>query len=460
MKLNPDSAHVSHYWEYILLFSILLYFIITQLIFIPDESIATNLKVIPLEIISLLDDDLHRSSSVVNYAYVQYATDFEYLNLAIINFIVLRKALTKIPSLVVLFNKELQEDKNRFELLKNLTLQYHISLKPVSIIESHNAESLTWSKSFTKLHIFNEVSYDRIVYFDADSMLLNTQWNDNIESNLPENLDELFNIPDVIDIALPQAYWLTKHTKASRKINSSDTQEQEYQEKIKSLVNDVSKSFNDSLIFEKLPPLVLKNHKLNHRHNFFATHIMVLKPSSKTFKELKGYVHNPWLWSFYKRQSLRSNTDYDMEILNKFIDDSLQENEDFKVGILPHKVYGVLTGEFRELLHEAFLSEPQFLPFVTSELNDQWLPSEIIRNVKLIHFSDSPIPKPWEGINKIDFYNSLRIYCNDKDFDEVVYNSEFPTQWKPRLTTDCDSVNFWNWVMKEQQKLQNEFWMV
>jgi len=358
MKLILDSIQANHYWEYILLSSILVYFIITQLIFVSEETTATNLKVIPLEIISLLNDNL--TPNFANYAYVQYATDFEYLNLAIINFIVLRKALTQIPNLVVLFNEELQEDKNRFKRIKNLTLQYHISLKPVSIIENCNAESLTWSKSFTKLHVFNELSYDRIVYFDADSMLLNTQWNDYSESNIPENLDELFNIPHVIDIALPQAYWLTKNTKASIKMNSPSTHEQEYQGMINRLVNDVSKPFNESLVYEKLPPLVLKNHKLNHRHNFFATHIMVLKPSSKIFKEIKDYVHNPWLWSFYKRQSLRSNSDYDMEILNKFIDDALQTSEDFKVGILPHKIYGVLQGNLGSFCMKLFCLNPNF----------------------------------------------------------------------------------------------------
>lgn len=464
MKLVLGNGLVNLSWEYILLFSILLYFILSQLIFVfEDHSLAKNLKVIPSEIINVLFDNFNNNLDFDKYAYVQYATDFDYLNLAIINFIVLRRSSTKIPNLVVLFNRALQEDKNRFDSLRDLSLRYSVTLKPIPIIENVNAESPTWSKSFTKFHIFNEVKYDRIVYFDADSMLLHTDWNENSsiannESNVPENLDELFTIPEIIDIALPQAYWLTKHTKASGKIKAPDGKE--YQDEITALINEVSKSVNDSLIFEKLPSLLVQSQKLNHRNNFFATHVMVVKPSNEIFNELKKYVHNPWLWSLHKRHALRNKSDYDMEVLNKFLDNVLQENENFKVGILPHKVYGVLTGEFRELLHESFVSEAQFLPFITGELNDQWRPIEIVRNIKLIHFSDSPIPKPWEGMNNFHFYNEFRIYCHDAGFDANLYNSLFPTSWKPRLTTDCDSVNIWNWIIAEYQKLHNELWMV
>ena len=464
MKLILGKILANLSWEYILLFSILLYFILTQLIFFSeDHSLAKNLKVVPLEIINVLNDKFHNNLNFDKYAYVQYATDFNYLNLAIINFIVLRRSSTKVPNLIVLFNRALQEDKYRFENLKYLTSQYSITLKPIPIIENINAESPTWSKSFTKLHIFNEVEYDRIVYFDADSMLLHTQVSDNRsgtrnEANIPENLDELFSIPEIIDIALPQAYWLTKHTKASGKIKTPDGKK--YQDEITELINEVSKSDNDSLIFEKLPSLLVQNQKLNHRNNFFATHIMVIKPSNEIFNELQKYVHNPWLWSLHKRHALINKSDYDMEVLNKFIDNALQDNENFKVGILPHKVYGVLTGEFRELLHEAFISEPQFLPFITSELNNQWQPYEIIQNIKLIHFSDSPIPKPWEDMNNFDFYNKFRIYCHDANFDADLYNALFPTSWKPRLTTDCDSVKIWNWIMEEYQKLLDELWIM
>lgn len=464
MKLVLDKVLFNLSWEYILLLSILLYFILTQLIFVSeDHSLSKNLKVLPLEIINVLSAKFNNNLNFDKYAYVQYATDFDYLNLAIINFIVLRRSSTKIPNLVVLFNRALQEDKNRFEGLENLSLRYSLTLKPIPIIENVIAESPTWSKSFTKFHIFNEVEYDRIVYFDADSMLLHTQENDNLsaannKSNVPGNLDELFSIPEIIDIALPQAYWLTKHTKASGKIKAPDGKR--YLDEITALVNEVSKSVNDRLIFEKLPSLLVQSQKLNHRNNFFATQVMVIKPSNEIFNELKKYVHNPWLWSLHKRHALRNKSDYDMEILNKFIDNVLQVDETFKVGILPHKVYGVLTGEFREPLHESFISEPQFLPFTTSELNNQWRPIEIMQNIKLIHFSDSPIPKPWEGMNNFDFYNEFRIYCHDADFDADLYNALFPTSWKPRLTTDCDSVNIWNWIMEEYQKLHNELWMV
>ena len=95
----------------------------------------------------------------------------------------------------------------------------------------------------------------------------------------------------------------------------------------------------------------------------FANHIMVITPSKNTFQELMRYIHNPWWWSITNRGSLRKPNDYDMEILNKYLNNELQRKR-INVGILPHRVYGVLTGEFGEEWHERFVVEPQYLPFI------------------------------------------------------------------------------------------------
>ena len=69
--------------------------------------------------------------------------------------------------------------------------------------------------------------------------------------------------------------------------------------------------------------------------------------------------------------------DYDMEILNRFYGDSAL--------ILPHRDYGLLTGEFRSGDHRSYLGNEY----------EAWDPDKIIAEASLVHFSDWPLPKPW-----------------------------------------------------------------
>ena len=52
----------------------------------------------------------------------------------------------------------------------------------------------TWGQSLTKLSIFNLTEYKRIIYFDADGLVM-------------KNMDHLFSLPPT-PIAMPRAYWL------------------------------------------------------------------------------------------------------------------------------------------------------------------------------------------------------------------------------------------------------------
>ena len=73
----------------------------------------------------------------------------------------------------------------------------------------------------------------------------------------------------------------------------------------------------------------------------------------------------------------RKESDYDMEILNRFYGDSAM--------ILPHRQYGLLSGEFRTNDHSNFLGNTW----------ESWNPDRALAEASLVHFSDWPLPKPW-----------------------------------------------------------------
>ncbi|MCJ1413033.1 N-acetylglucosaminyltransferase [Ptychographa xylographoides] len=74
----------------------------------------------------------------------------------------------------------------------------------------------------------------------------------------------------------------------------------------------------------------------------------------------------------------RKDDDFDMEILDSLYADSAM--------VLPHRRYGLLSGEFRALDgHERYLGNDY----------EAWDPARALREASLVHFSDWPIPKPW-----------------------------------------------------------------
>lgn len=79
------------------------------------------------------------------------------------------------------------------------------------------------------------------------------------------------------------------------------------------------------------------------------------------------------------RADVRSKGEYDMEILNRFYGDSAM--------VLPHRKYGLLSGEFRR-------SHSDHAAFLGNE-HEEWDPGRTLRGASLVHFSDWPLPKPW-----------------------------------------------------------------
>lgn len=424
------------HWEFKLGAFIAIYFIISHYVLESthvhkDKGLSNHLRVIPQQVIDL-------AASVQppppNCAYIQYATSEEYLRLALLNFKALIDADTSISNLVVLYAHHL-ESSPAFDSAKNYASSIGVELRPVTTTTC--GDSL-WAHLFTKFEVFN-TEFDRVVYFDSDSMLLDT------------HIDELFSI-DSFDIVLPQAYWLNnvvENRKTQNRYNKpvKVPRQADYDASMRTFVDKENrhrdpKSPVFESLFNKLPSLVYEHHKWDNRMDFFANHVMVITPLVEVYEELMRYVHSPWWWHIVKRSSLRKFGEYDMEVMNKWIDDRLRA-QNIRVGILPHKTYGVLTGEFREPYHRRFTVEPQYLPFVGKYESMEWDAKSAVRAAKLVHFSDAPLPKPWEEEDYEMEYNAFRIACarDAGAGDWAKYG-----QWKPRLVEDCDAAEIWEWI--------------
>ncbi|KAG5417324.1 GNT1 [Candida metapsilosis] len=450
---NRKWKRFSKNWEFKIAVFVILYFIFSYYVLenthdVKERGLNKHLKVIPEEVISYYGTQPLEHPDKL--AYVQYATNYDYLNLAIINFVHLRKGKTQVPNLVILYDEILQHHTSHiWNNLYQVANHYDITLKPVPLIRVNYNDDTPWAASFTKFHIFNQVEFDRVVYFDSDSMLVNPSMEDGEIHNSYSNIDELFNIPKEFKFALPQAYWLNNVVegksplKYRKKVEIPDTRRHGL--RMRKLVHDIIETKDWRL----LPSLVYEAHKFDNQNNFFANHVMVITPSKSTYEHIMKYVFNPIHWSLTNRKHLRKSSEYDMEILNKFLDNELK-NGHANVGILPHRVYGVLTGEFREPWHERFVVEPQYLPFIKKRSNRGWDPVKTVNKIKLIHFSDSPIPKPWEvepgEEEKEHPYSSKLIYCRTGNMTE--YRAKY-SHFKPRLVDDCESVDIWNWFRNQ-----------
>jgi hypothetical protein len=75
---------------------------------------------------------------------------------------------------------------------------------------------------------------------------------------------------------------------------------------------------------------------------------------------------------------------YDMDLLN--------HRFSLSTTTLPHRPYAMLSAEFRNRDHSAYLGTANEQKGETIE---KWDPEKALKEAKLVHFSDWPLPKPW-----------------------------------------------------------------
>ncbi len=250
------------------------------------------------------------------YAYGQYATDSEYLCNSLLIFEALQRLNSKASRILLYPSNLLLEtpSSNTFEieLLLKARKEYNVELIPVDVIHNNLAywQGPNWSDSYTKLLIFNQTQYSRVIMLDSDATIL-------------QNMDELFFI-ERSDAVLPRAYWLDKKKK------------------------------------------------------MLSSHIMVVEPGREVFGKVMKEV----------KRAMKKNAIYDMDIANRVFG----KKPKGECVLLPHKPYALLTGEFRKERggHAGYLG-------ADSGGRGEWSVGNVMKEAKMVHFSDDPLGKPWRA---------------------------------------------------------------
>ncbi|GKU23132.1 unnamed protein product [Fusarium langsethiae] len=183
------------------------------------------------------------------------------------------------------------------QLLIKARDKYNVKLIPVTIQHKNNADP-TWADSLTKLLVFNQTQYSRIISVDSDSILL-------------QAMDELFLMPSA-PVALPRAYWLFPETEILSTmvmlVEPSETEFARIMDKADSAsVNDYDMEIINSLYRDTALVLPHRPYALLTGEFRSESHAMYLGSDSEPWDPAKAYheakfVHfsdwpfpKPWL---------------------------------------------------------------------------------------------------------------------------------------------------------------------
>ncbi|KAF2093440.1 alphaN-acetylglucosamine transferase, partial [Rhizodiscina lignyota] len=130
------------------------------------------------------------------FAYVQYVTNEAYLCNSVMIFESLHRLKSK-PNRLMMHPDSWKLDDPGLNsetkmLLEKARDEYGVELNPIQV--QNGGGEPTWAESFTKLLLFNQTQFDRVLLLDSDGSILNPP-------------DELFLLPSA-PVAMPRAYWL------------------------------------------------------------------------------------------------------------------------------------------------------------------------------------------------------------------------------------------------------------
>ncbi|KAF1957651.1 nucleotide-diphospho-sugar transferase [Byssothecium circinans] len=170
----------------------------------PASNGSLRLPAIPevaSELRPLLTSSNHGQDTIEwsKFAYVQYVTDASYLCNSLMMLESLRRLGTK-ADLVMLYPQDweiadFQESAQSPEgaQLAQARDEYGVNLVPIEV-QSYDRGDSTWQDSYTKLLLFNQTQYKRVIHLDSDGSLFKT-------------MDELFFLPSAT-CAMARGYWL------------------------------------------------------------------------------------------------------------------------------------------------------------------------------------------------------------------------------------------------------------
>ncbi|KAL3483608.1 nucleotide-diphospho-sugar transferase [Aspergillus germanicus] len=128
------------------------------------------------------------------FAYAQYATNIDYLCNSVMIFETLHRLQSKAHRLLMYpSNYSIDDNTRESWVLRKARDKYSVEVVPIEVQRRDSGDS-AWVESSTKLLIFNQTQYDRVLGLDSDATIL-------------QHLDDLFLMPPS-PVAMPRAYWL------------------------------------------------------------------------------------------------------------------------------------------------------------------------------------------------------------------------------------------------------------
>lgn len=112
-----------------------------------------------------------------------------------------------------------------------------------------------------------------------------------------------------------------------------------------------------------------------------SSQLILLEPSKESYERIVALEKN-----------LEADN-FDMEILNQLFADEAM--------IIPSRPYDLVTGEFRKADHARYLGGE----------DEEWNAEAVLHEVKYLHFSDWPVPKPWQ-YNAVEEVQEVSRNCS------------------------------------------------
>ncbi len=355
-----------------------------------------NIKQIPFSAIDQLFKKRSSETKPIEwdkYAYVNYVTDSNYLCNTLLQFTKLRDAGSE-ADLVALITTSLLKKANENESL-GLLLQKikgvsdRVKVQEIEPVVQPN-DHTPWSKSLTKLAIFNLTDYERIIYMDNDAMI-------------HDKMDELFFLPSYVKFAAPISYWFVNPEGLATA--RTDIKKLYKNNKLDPIEKKIISRVKNSLpIYNHLPNL--PQHFYSKSMNFiididgfqksdnkvkFATHFMVINPDADLANNIRDNILPKYV---------KAKESYDMDLINDELYNfkeliyyqfkifrKVQHLFEPSVLVLPYTKYGLLTGSINDKRSQEILKNG-IIGYDRAE-------SDSIKDAKFIHFSDYPLSKPW-----------------------------------------------------------------
>lgn len=120
----------------------------------------------------------------------------------------------------------------------------------------------------------------------------------------------------------------------------------------------------------------------------------------------------------------QANSDY--AVSKKYDMDLLNHRFGASALVLPHRPYAMLTAEFRSHNHSTYLG---YRNGRASDPKAKWDPDVALKEAKLVHFSDWPLPKPWimwpyEGLVEMqpDCGGATTGTCREREIWKKLYD--------------------------------------